>query len=191
MSETEPKKPQYVMDRKEKVLMTIETMAFIAQVILGFLFYNWAHIFVLLNFGWACLIIACISAGRARLDFEAHGKAMQEESFFRTNAIVDTGIYSIVCHPMYLSFMIISLALMCISQHWLSLILGAILVFLIYDDMRSEEQLNLNKFGDDYRQYMQRTPRMNFASGIVRYLQRKNQRQAISGFGAGMASRLI
>jgi protein-S-isoprenylcysteine O-methyltransferase Ste14 len=53
-------------------------------------------------------------------------------------------------HPMYLSFMIISWRV-CISQHWLSLILGAILVFLIYEDMRSEEQLNFNQFGDEYR----------------------------------------
>jgi len=175
MEETEPKKPQYVLDRKEKTLMTIETIAFIGQVILCFLFYNWAHLILLQYFGWACLIIACIPAGRARRDFEAHGKALQGESFIRTTAIVDTGIYAIVRHPMYLSFMLISLALICISQHWLNVILGLILILMIHNDMRREEKLNLNKFGDDYHQYMQKTPRMNFILGIFRYLQRKNQ----------------
>ncbi|MBN1536493.1 MAG: isoprenylcysteine carboxylmethyltransferase family protein [Anaerolineales bacterium] len=175
MNETKPDIPQRVVDRKEIALMTIESAAFIGQIILCFLYYNWLHQSILLYFGWACLILSAIPGWRGRTEFESFGKAKQGEKWMRTTVVVDTGIYQVVRHPMYLSFMLMSFALICISQHWLSLILGVILIFLIYDDMRREEALNLNKFGEKYRQYMQRTPRMNFVLGIIRYFQRKKQ----------------
>jgi protein-S-isoprenylcysteine O-methyltransferase Ste14 len=69
--------------------------------------------------------------------------------------------------------MLLILALMLISQHWLSIIFGLPIVVFLYLGMRMEEQSNINKFGDHYIRYMDRVPRMNFLAGVIRLLQRK------------------
>jgi len=33
---------------------------------------------------------------------------------------------------------------------------------------------NVTKFGDDYRRYMQRVPRVNFVTGLLRWARRKS-----------------
>jgi len=38
-----------------------------------------------------------------------------------------------------------------------------------------EEQMSVEKFGDDYQLYMQEVPRMNFLLGIIRLLQRRRK----------------
>ena len=38
----------------------------------------------------------------------------------------------------------------------------------LYNDMRREEKSNIERFGDDYRNYMEQVPRMNFVVGTVR-----------------------
>jgi len=43
---------------------------------------------------------------------------------------------------------------------------------------REEDQRLLKKFGDDYKAYMKRVPRMNFMLGIIRLLRlRKVERK--------------
>jgi protein-S-isoprenylcysteine O-methyltransferase Ste14 len=74
---------------------------------------------------------------------------------------------------MYLSFVLLVLALMFISQHRLSVIFGLPIMVFLYLGMRVEEQSNIKKFGDDYIRYMDRVPRMNFLVGLVRLLRRK------------------
>jgi protein-S-isoprenylcysteine O-methyltransferase Ste14 len=62
--------------------------------------------------------------------------------------------------------------LVLLSQHWLNVLLGALLVGLIYSDMGREEKGCLAKFGDPYRDYMERVPRVNLVAGIVRRARR-------------------
>jgi protein-S-isoprenylcysteine O-methyltransferase Ste14 len=74
---------------------------------------------------------------------------------------------------MYLSFMLLILALMLISQHWLSVIFGIPVMVFLYMGMGVEEQSNIEKFGDDYIRYMDKVPRVNFLAGVIRLLRRK------------------
>jgi protein-S-isoprenylcysteine O-methyltransferase Ste14 len=55
-----------------------------------------------------------------------------------------------------------SLSLVLPSQHWLNAVLGAMVMGLLYNDMRREEQNNLERSGDHYQRYMEHVPRMNF-----------------------------
>jgi protein-S-isoprenylcysteine O-methyltransferase Ste14 len=87
--------------------------------------------------------------------------------------VVNHDVYGIVQHPMYLAFMLIFVALACISQHWLSVVIGAAGALLIYNDMQQEEIGNVDKFGEDYVRYMYQAPRMNFVLGIVRLVQHR------------------
>ena len=46
---------------------------------------------------------------------------------------------------------------------------------LFYKDVLREEQMCIEKFGDDYKRYMQKVPRMNLLLGVIRLLRRKRE----------------
>ena len=162
---------------RETVIMVVEGLAFLAQLVLCILFYNYLALSWLCYLGWALLGVAMVLGWRARVAFETKGEAPVGEGWLHTTAVVDSGIYGLVRHPMYLSFMLISLALVLLSQHWLNALLGALLVGLIYSDMGREEKSCLAKFGDAYRDYMERVPRVNLLAGIVRRTRRQNKNE--------------
>ena len=175
MKEEKTDKPQWKPTWKDLVFSSIGGILFIGQIVLCFLFYNWAGLNVLLYLAWIILAVAIVLGWRARVSFEEKGGAQEGESWLRTLVVVDSGVYAVVRHPMYLSFMLLILALMLISQHWLSVIFGIPIVVFLYLAMRVEEQSSIKKFGDDYRRYMDRVPRMNFLLGLVRLLSRKGE----------------
>jgi protein-S-isoprenylcysteine O-methyltransferase Ste14 len=161
------------------VRMLIETMAFVAQVVLCFLYYNSRGWHWALYLGWAMFIAAMFLGWRARVDFQMKGESRNGESWLRTRRVVATGAYGVIRHPMYLSFLAVSLSLVLLSQHWLSAVLGAMLIALVYGDMRREEKNSAAKFGDEYRTYMARVPRMDFITGTIRQLQRARLWEAV------------
>jgi len=59
-------------------------------------------------------------------------------------------------------------ALILMTQHWISLIIGLMLIGLLSSAMVMEERENLEKFGDAYRDYMERVPRINLPAGIIK-----------------------
>ena len=91
----------------------------------------------------------------------------KEKDWTETSVLVDTGIYSVIRHPLYLGWLLLYLAIIFWSQHWLTIIIGIIGMISIYLISRQEDQRLVEKFGDDYKDYMQKVPRMNFFSGII------------------------
>lgn len=89
--------------------------------------------------------------------------------------IVDSGIYSIVRHPMYLGGMVLFISHIFFFQHWIITVNAIIAVICIYLSIWLGDQRNIEKFGDRYKQYMQKVPRMNFLAGLKRLLQRRNK----------------
>jgi len=87
--------------------------------------------------------------------------------------LVESGMYAFVRHPEFLGHILIISALIIISQHWISVIVGAILIVLLCLAMIEEEKRNIEKFGDAYRDYMKRVPRINLIAGIIRQINRK------------------
>lgn len=158
---------------KELALMVMESVAFIAQIVLCLFFYNQLGTVIFVYLGWAIFFVAMIIGWQARVAFENKGGARAGEGLTKTRVVVTSGIYGIVRHPMYLSFMLFSLALVLLSQHWLNAALGMIVIGILYSDMRREEQKTLVKFGDPYQVYMKQVPRMNFLVGVMKYLQRR------------------
>jgi protein-S-isoprenylcysteine O-methyltransferase Ste14 len=75
---------------------------------------------------------------------------------------VDSGLYAIVCHPQYVAGVLLNLSLMLLCQHWLVITLGLISMALIYLDIQDADKDGIDKFGDEYRNYIQRVPRANF-----------------------------
>ena len=94
----------------------------------------------------------------------------------KVNVLIDKGIYAIVRHPLYLGWILsIFVATIFLHQHWLFVIIGIPGIASVYLISRQEEQTNIEKFGDDYRLYMQKVPRMNLLKGIIRLIQRRKR----------------
>ena len=76
------------------------------------------------------------------------------------HVLVKTGVYRLIRHPMYTSFLLLGVAQMLLLSNWLadaSGLLGAGVFFAFR--VRREERLMLECFGDDYRVYMAHTKR--------------------------------
>jgi protein-S-isoprenylcysteine O-methyltransferase Ste14 len=82
--------------------------------------------------------------------------------------MLDTGIFGIVRHPLYLGTALWSVALMLVFQSILSVILGLIAIFCFWKASRKEDEFNTQKFGDGYQEYMKRVPMWNLFGGLRR-----------------------
>lgn len=171
-----PNMKQWKSTWKEGILYSVLFILFIGQIVLCFLSYNSAGLDVLVYIGLAMLAVGFfVFGGMARGAFQKKGGVPKGKHLIDTTALVDSGIYAVVRHPMYLSFIFYVIALIFISQHWLSAIFGFPIIAFFYLCMRWEEQANTEKFGDDYNRYMQRVPRANFLLGIVRLARRRRR----------------
>ena len=94
-------------------------------------------------------------------------------SRFGLVSLRNVGWIIVVQHPQYLSFMLINVGLMLIAQHGLVIAMGAVAVVLNYIIALEADRAGIEKFGDAYRRYMQKVPRMNFLAGLIRLLRRK------------------
>ena len=84
-----------------------------------------------------------------------------------TTVFVDSGIYSTVRQPMTLGMAVWSIALILIFQSLLSLTLGLACVFSFWLSATKEGEHNISKFGEDYKEYMQKVPMWNVLNGLL------------------------
>ena len=144
-------------------------------IILVFVFYNYYKLDFLVYAGWILLMFSVVIIWLAGGEFRKKGGAPKGESIVHTSVLVDSGVYAVVRHPQYLGFILIVFALVLMSQHWLSVVSGVLGSALFYKDILREEQMSVEKFGDDYRRYMERVPGMNLLIGILQYLRQRRK----------------
>jgi protein-S-isoprenylcysteine O-methyltransferase Ste14 len=149
------------------VVWGIWSALMIAQIVLAF-FFNIPGIQGLRYFGWAVLALSAVFGWMPIFAFRKKGGVAKGKSYVHTTVLVDSGIYTVVRHPQFLAMALINLALMLIAQHWLIVIIGAVSMVLLYLMAIKAEQYLIGKFGDDYKRYMQRVPRMNVFAGLTR-----------------------
>lgn len=151
----------------------------VAQIILAFLLHRpgpavleWA--------GWICLWTSGIFGWLPIIAFRRKGGVSKGKSYMKTTVLVDTGLYAIVRHPqMGAAWMLICIGLMLITRHWSSVALGVPAMVLAYLDLLKADQGCIDKFGDAYRHYMERVPRVNFLAGIIRLVRRRNRESGV------------
>ncbi|MFX1588660.1 MAG: methyltransferase family protein, partial [Promethearchaeota archaeon] len=73
--------------------------------------------------------------------------------------LVKSGIYSYIRHPIYLSFNLFCIGFNMILLDWLLLVLYIIGGIGLYFQAIDEENILLEYFGDEYREYMKNTGR--------------------------------
>ena len=82
------------------------------------------------------------------------------------NIMLDTGIFGVVRHPLYLGTALWSVALILVFQSILSVILGIVAISCFWMASTKEDEFNMKKFGDGYREYMKRVPMWNLFGGL-------------------------
>ena len=157
------------MDRWHIILIVF----IVLQIVLTFIFYNQLGIEIIRNMGWIILFISGIFGWMPIFEFRRKGGVPEGQSFIKTTVLVDSGIYAIVRHPQFLGGILLSLALILIAQHWLVIVMGIPVMVIFYLGIVEGDRLGIEKFGDDYKHYIQKVPRMNFLTGLIRIWQRR------------------
>jgi len=143
-------------------------------ILFSILLYKSANLVSPLYVGWITLvfgIIILLSSSQSR-----KGGRISEEKGISKETLVESGMYAFVRHPEFLSHILIILALILIAQHLVSFVIGVVLIALLCLAMIEEEKRDIEKFGDEYKDYMQRIPRINLLAGIIRHIHHKKEK---------------
>ena len=158
------------------VPVTLVSILFVSQIIVGiYLLSEVTQIQILAYIGVGLYIFSGLVFGwLPTIEFRRKGGVSKGRSYVHTTKLVDTGIYSIVRHPQYVTFILWAIAGMLLFQHWIVVLLGIPVLPLTYIDLIKADEDAIEKFGDDYKAYMRKVPRANFLLGIIRRF-RKNE----------------
>ena len=140
----------------------------VLQIILSFFLHNRAGLPIFRHVGWITMAVSAVFGWLPIFAFRKKGRVLKRRSYIQTTVLVDSGIYAVVRHPQFLAVILLSLALILITQHWLIATIGVVAVVLNYFIALKADQELIEKFGDDYKRYMQKVPRMNFLAGLIR-----------------------
>jgi protein-S-isoprenylcysteine O-methyltransferase Ste14 len=121
--------------------------------------------------GWVLWWASAVFGWLPIFTFLRKGNVPKGKSFVHTKTLVETGVYAIVRHPqMGVAWLLMCVGLMFITQRWISVALGIPAMALAYLDLLKADQRLVEKFGDAYRRYMERVPRVNFVFGIIQLI---------------------
>ena len=89
----------------------------------------------------------------------------------REPGLIEWGIYGIVRHPMYLGAMLCFLSWTFFCPHWIVVLISFANMAIVYYYILQGEHRNINKFGTQYKRYMETVPRINLLAGLLRRAQ--------------------
>ena len=104
---------------------------------------------------WLLLISSIYPVTAGFILLKREGKP--NSNFENTSALVKSGIYGYIRHPLYLSIFLLGTGIMLKDPGRNQLILGAINMLAVLITALTEEKEMIARFGDDYRQYMKET----------------------------------
>jgi protein-S-isoprenylcysteine O-methyltransferase Ste14/NAD-dependent dihydropyrimidine dehydrogenase PreA subunit len=139
----------------------------------GVLFGPSLGLLILFYVGWLTLVVAFFFFFSLIIYFRKRGKPGDGKGLMNTTVLVDSGTYGIIRHPFLLGVMLMMCASILISQHWLTAIVGVPIIVWGYAEAVKEEKGLVVKFGDEYKRYMEKVPRMNLVLGIMRLVRRR------------------
>ena len=152
------------------VPVTFTTLLFISQIVVGiYSVSEVSQIEILAYIAVGLYVFSGIVFGMLPVfEFRKKGRVRKGKSYIHTTKLVETGIYSIVRHPQYVTFIIWAISGMLLFQHWIVILLGVPVIPLTYLDLIKADKNAIEKFGEDYKVYMKKVPRANFLLGIIR-----------------------
>lgn len=157
------------------ISMILFTLCFIGQFIVLFFYKSQLDLIFLEYIAYAVFALAAILGIWPIIIFKRKGGVSKGESYINTQEIVIEGLYGILRHPQYLSLILLSLGITLLNQSLISLILTVFIIILTYQWTLSEDKRLIEKFGDKYKQYKAKVPRLNLIFGIIKYFRNKNE----------------
>jgi protein-S-isoprenylcysteine O-methyltransferase Ste14 len=157
-------KSEQRVSQTERILLGLLT---VAGLLLPLLYtftpwLNFANYTLPAGLGWlGVFLLACalFVFARAHIDLKSNWSPSLE--IYQDHALITSGIYSIIRHPMYASQGLFATAQLLLLQNWLAGPLNLIVFILFYLlRIRAEERMMLDVFGEPYREYMGRTGRI-------------------------------
>lgn len=113
--------------------------------------------------GWGVMVVGAMLVGLSLVTLRRRG----------TEALVRSGVYGVVRHPMYVGGMVMFLAHALLGQHWAIAVGAAAAIGCSYMLVRSEDLRLTERFGDRYTEYMRAVPGLNFLAGMARAARRR------------------
>ncbi|MCS6825017.1 MAG: protein-S-isoprenylcysteine O-methyltransferase [Caldilinea sp.] len=105
------------------------------------------------------LVAAVVLFWRSHIDLGTNWSPTLE--LHENHTLVTRGVYRYIRHPMYASQWLWTVAQALLLQNWIAGVGGIVCFALFYfSRVAREEQLMLERFGDEYRNYMNRTGRI-------------------------------
>ena len=123
--------------------------------------------------GWTLFACSAVLGWLPIIVFYRRGRVPKRRSYVHTTQLVTSGLYSIVRHPQYLAGDFLAVAVMSLTQHWATLVVGAIAIVTNRLSMLKADRDLIDKFGEMYRDYMARVPQASLALGVWRRLRRR------------------
>jgi protein-S-isoprenylcysteine O-methyltransferase Ste14 len=93
----------------------------------------------------------------------------------KAKVFIKHGIYKLIRHPLYMGWILsVFIATIFLYQHWIFIVIGTFGVATLYLISIEEERLNNRQFGNSYKNYMEKVPRMNLVLGFIKILKKNN-----------------
>ena len=162
------------MTWKDFVSASIYSPLIIIQLILTMFFYqNYYDLDYIMYIGCVVWVFSIYFAFAPMIIFKKRGGVPEGKGYVHTTRLVTNGLYGIVRHPQYTGALLLIIAMMMVSQHWIVLIAGMIALIVFYYDIMREDKDLIKIFGKRYKRYMKRVPRTNFILGLIRAAKRR------------------
>ena len=162
-------------NRSHMLFHVLLAVFLIAQIAAFIFYFNYGKIAEFRTLGALIWIFSFLLGWIPIYTFRKKAGVPKGSRYVKTTKLIDTGIYSIIRHPQYLAGILLSLAFMLISQNLIVIFLGIPPVIIFYLGAYDEDRFCIKKFGKQYKNYMNRVPRMNFVLGIIRYIGKKEK----------------
>ncbi|MGI9318757.1 MAG: methyltransferase family protein [bacterium] len=107
------------------------------------------------------ILLACLVLFVAAIyQFWKHRTTVNPQKLERTTNLITKGVYAWSRNPIYVVDVLLLLAWAIWLGNWINLLMPVVFIFLITElQIKSEENMLNNKFGDAYLQYKQRVRR--------------------------------
>ena len=156
------------LDRRQEgmfILVTLRPIALVRMV--GVLLYvikpawmAWSSMGLPGWLRWSGAGVGVVAAVLLIIVFRTLGTNITDTVVTRANhTLVTHGPYRWVRHPFYVAFALAVVADSLVTANWFLALSGGLAVTLLVLRTRTEEEKLIERFGDEYRRYMQRTGR--------------------------------
>jgi len=147
----------------QEIYMACGLGVYFSLILLG---WAWKTIDIrpLLYIGYTLIVLGIAFVISSFVSLKYRGKP--ESGWETTTVLIDSSVFGIVRHPLYLGSAISMTGVILVIQSVLSTILGLVAIFCFWMASRKEDVFNIEKFGDTYKDYMRRVPMWNVFQGL-------------------------